>query len=578
MEEVQKVRQVTQSEAKEIDTSKISYFTLIDGTVVVVKRNEKEGLNQQVPMVESQKEEDAKFQLENKSKNVEQEIQIQSQNEQLISENNDTNNILPNQINQQNNLSNQEYPEQDQIQNQSPNQQFLSGSENEKISKISSYISSGFQNQSKIKNNREIMDEGENYGFFYTAVVKNNTMKTSNQKNTPIKNNKNISQTQKQPPKKRQLYKLVEAIPVKLSEYGTIPLFDQNTKEKLNILESNNCSYLFEPSKSTYNIHNKYQNNTQKLNLSSKNSNKMVKNNSYKILTQPHIIINNKNNYQRRFYRNNYNQNGHYYNTNHNHCEQRTEINQYNNKRNRNYSLNQKLEEPVYRNKINKTYNQSQCKCNCSYQNEIPNHYFIKRHSREYYKNQNRYEDFHDHDRYEEPHYYQNQEEYNEPQKFQYQEEYNEPQEFQYQKEYHEPHGYENQEEYYEPQEYENQKEYNEPHEYENHEEYNEQQEYQNQEKYDEQQKYHNQREYHYQKEYINENEKQYHNEKNKYCTCHEKNVPIYQGRHNQYIKCICPIGNHQIRNEYEIVNNDEYNQKRNSRISNKYENNRRRK
>ena len=42
-EEDEKYRQISQQEAKNIDTNKVSYYTLLDGTVVYVKKDGEAG-------------------------------------------------------------------------------------------------------------------------------------------------------------------------------------------------------------------------------------------------------------------------------------------------------------------------------------------------------------------------------------------------------------------------------------------------------------------------------------------------------------------------------------------------------
>ena len=110
-EEEGKVRHISQQEAREIDATKVAYFTLNDGTVLLVKNDDnpepQEILQENIQM----------------NSNEEEEKNMAEENQQLPEE----------QELQQNIISGQENQEQYQIQSQNENQQIVTGSENEQI-------------------------------------------------------------------------------------------------------------------------------------------------------------------------------------------------------------------------------------------------------------------------------------------------------------------------------------------------------------------------------------------------------------------------------------------------------------
>lgn len=502
MDEVKKIIQVSQNEAKNIDTNKISYFALTDGTLVVVNRNKEELDNPQVLKMESPKREDEQILLKNQSNSTEGKIIIQNLNEQLFERNNNFN-TEPNQINYQNNLSNYEYQKQSKFNIQSKNKKFL----NENPSKLNTYMSSGVHEQSQIKNNQEILNEGVNYGFFYTAEGENNkTINTSKIKNSPPISKKIISRIPKQPTKKRQLYKLVEAIQVNLNEIGSINLLEQNKNNKLKTLEYNNYSYLYEPSKSTDNTNNKNQNhNHNQYKSLSKNKNEIIKDNSYQTFTQPQSIFNYHNSYQGKSYRNNYNRVDQYYNNNKGQNNKRIEITRHKSRlyRNHNFKNINNCRENVnfkehYKNEENKNF-YIHNHCHSLSKKKNPNNQLLQNYFKKDYqdKDEYEYEDYQDLDRYEEEKYYQNECIPKKPHKNLISEKF------------------------------------------------------------------------HLREESPYEDEVQYEDENNEYYICNEKYKPIYHGIPNP--ECTCPFGNPEIRKEYETIILSRFDQQRNNGSYKKY-------
>lgn len=179
-EEDEKYRQISQQEAKDIDANKVSYYTLLDGTVVFVKKDGEAGEGSPVQGNEPIKKEEQEILSQNKSNNVQD--QAQSQNEQNIDQNKDINTSESNQINQQQNtLSSQEMQDQAQIQTQSQNQQILSGSENENVqlnTEINTDTTNVIPSQNQSKNNNVILQPGDNFAYSSIRIQKTTTKPT----------------------------------------------------------------------------------------------------------------------------------------------------------------------------------------------------------------------------------------------------------------------------------------------------------------------------------------------------------------------------------------------------------------
>lgn len=307
--ENEKYRQISQQEAKDIDSNKVSYYTLLDGTVVYVKKDGEPGEGSPVQGNEPLKKDDQEF-LQNNTNSAE--AQVQGQNDPNIDQNNDIYASESNQINQQQNtLSSQEMQDQGQIQTQSQNQQILSGSENENVqlnTEINTDTTNVIQSQSqnRIKNNQEILQPGDNFAYSSIRMQNKTQQKPQAQmcpscnykfplQNGPgqfvnfnakliearpygfngqlykLQNSQNYYQSQTQMlPRRRQLYKLIEAVPIKVSGMN---LVNRNTNTKLNLVNSNSYTYLVENTQKNTNINtninrstfnsNQYQTYTQ---------------------------------------------------------------------------------------------------------------------------------------------------------------------------------------------------------------------------------------------------------------------------------------------------------------------------
>ena len=75
MEESQKIRKITQKEASQINANDVAYYTLTDGTIVHIKREE-EGASGAGQLQNAQQ-----FEGENKFSGAEEQPLIQNQNE-----------------------------------------------------------------------------------------------------------------------------------------------------------------------------------------------------------------------------------------------------------------------------------------------------------------------------------------------------------------------------------------------------------------------------------------------------------------------------------------------------------------
>lgn len=166
MSEEGQVRQITKTEAKQIDPKKVAYFTLNDGTVFIVKDN----INQE-------------------------NIQPQIQQEQITTENDQVN-----------------------IQTQNSNvQQIPQQQDNYKY-----YIATQGENMQ------------QSQGFFNAKLI-----------NARIIGNNSLNLNQGP---KRQLYKLIEAIPVRFYDVQETQFINQNTNTQINLQQYNNDTYIVEKS------------------------------------------------------------------------------------------------------------------------------------------------------------------------------------------------------------------------------------------------------------------------------------------------------------------------------------------
>jgi len=181
-----------------------------------------------------------------------------------------------------------------------------------------------------------------------------------------LRNIQNIQQIP-QFPKKRQFYKLIEAIPI-----------NNGNNSKVNLYQCNNCSYLVQPNKNINDI-NKYQNRN-------KTKNRMDTFNSYENITQPSTFKNQRFNYQDQYYSNG---NRQFDNFDEDLCDKRMQ------NYDQQYCINSNYN--PYENEQNLYYQEGEN------QNEIDN---------KYYTNENLYENQY-------PNQYEEQQEYQNPQEYQ---------------------------------------------------------------------------------------------------------------------------------------------------------------
>ena len=171
MSEEGKVRQITKTEAKEIDPKKVAYFTLNDGTVFIVKDN----INQE---------------------------NTQIQQEQITTEND--------QVNMQTQNTN--------IQQES-NYKYYIANQGETIQQNQGYF---------------------NARLISAKIIGNNSL--------------NLNQGSK-----RQLYKLIEAVPVRFYDVQGTQFINQSNNSQINLQQYNNDTYIVQKSTKESN----YQINTQ---------------------------------------------------------------------------------------------------------------------------------------------------------------------------------------------------------------------------------------------------------------------------------------------------------------------------
>ena len=171
MSEEGKVRQITKTEAKEIDPKKVAYFTLNDGTVFIVKDN----INQE---------------------------NTQIQQEQITTEND--------QVNMQTQNTN--------IQQES-NYKYYIANQGETIQQNQGYF---------------------NARLITAKIIGNNSL--------------NLNQGSK-----RQLYKLIEAVPVRFYDVQGTQFINQSNNSQINLQQYNNDTYIVQKATKESN----YQINTQ---------------------------------------------------------------------------------------------------------------------------------------------------------------------------------------------------------------------------------------------------------------------------------------------------------------------------
>ena len=171
MSEEGKVRQITKTEAKEIDPKKVAYFTLNDGTVFIVKDN----INQENTQIQQE--------------------QITTENDQVNMKTQNTN------IQQENNYK------------------YYIANQGETIQQNQGYF---------------------NARLISAKIIGNNSL--------------NLNQGSK-----RQLYKLIEAVPVRFYDVQGTQFINQSNNSQINLQQYNNDTYIVQKATKESN----YQINTQ---------------------------------------------------------------------------------------------------------------------------------------------------------------------------------------------------------------------------------------------------------------------------------------------------------------------------
>ena len=196
MEDKEKIHYISQKEANEIDTSKLAYLTLNDGTVLLVNNDSNKNNSQKNIIID-----DLQFEEINNSEGEESE---------------------------QNN-------EEEKQQNQEDNEEQIQSEYRHYIQNNNEELNYSSQGQSKY--NQEIF---ENKSFLYNCI--NKRIISSNTDN----NYNNLIDYQET---KNYKYKIIEAIPVKFCYIEDAHLVNQNTNNQTNSQYYNNNTYVVERSK-----------------------------------------------------------------------------------------------------------------------------------------------------------------------------------------------------------------------------------------------------------------------------------------------------------------------------------------
>ena len=196
MEDKEKIHYISQKEANEIDTSKLAYLTLNDGTVLLVNNDSNKNNSQKNIIID-----DLQFEEINNSEGEESE---------------------------QNN-------EEEKQQNQEDNEEQIQSEYRHYIQNNNEELNYSSQGQSKY--NQEIF---ENKSFLYNCI--NKRIISSNTDN----NYNNLIDYQET---KNYKYKIIEAIPVKFCYIEDAHLVNQNTNNQTNSQHYNNNTYVVERSK-----------------------------------------------------------------------------------------------------------------------------------------------------------------------------------------------------------------------------------------------------------------------------------------------------------------------------------------
>ena len=249
MEPIQKVRQISQKEVREIDANNVDFFTLTDGTIVRIKS-------------EGETSYGSGNQIKGGKPNLTQINEISGE-EGINSKEIKASKEESNQMNQQEqNILSSQYQQKVQIQNQ----QVSNIKEN---FQVKTNLTSG--NEAIDQNSDEILQPGDNYGYYISNDGGNIIQTKKNQKCTCnhqlpqgaflynahlidaeiIENQlvnelelKNLSQSETQifqqgPTKRKKLFKLIEAIPIIINDIGNQATNQNTTNTQINFQQSN---------------------------------------------------------------------------------------------------------------------------------------------------------------------------------------------------------------------------------------------------------------------------------------------------------------------------------------------------
>ena len=259
MEPIQKVRQISQKEAREIDANNVDFFTLTDGTIVRIKGEGESsyGSGAQIKGGEPILSQINEISGEEGINSKEIKASIEKSNQMKQQEQN----ILPSQ-----------YQQKVQI----PNQQVSNIREEDNNFQVKTSLISG--NEGLSQNTDEILQPGDNYGYYISNNGGNIVQSQKNQRCTCnhqlpqgaflynahlidaeiIENQlvnelelKNISQSETQifqqgPTKRKKLFKLIEAVPIIVTDIGKQSMSQNTTNTQINFPQSNSNTFAVE--------------------------------------------------------------------------------------------------------------------------------------------------------------------------------------------------------------------------------------------------------------------------------------------------------------------------------------------
>lgn len=259
MEPIQKVRQISQKEAREIDANNVDFFTLTDGTIVRIKGEGEASYGSGAQIKEGQPilSQINKISGEEgiNSKEIKASIEESNQMKQI-----------------EHNILTRQYKQKVQVQNQ----QVSNIREEENNFQVKTSLTSG--NEALGQNTDEILQPGDNYGYYISNNGGNIIQTQKIQRCTCnhqlpqgaflynahlidaeiIENQlvnelelKNLSQSETQifqqgPTKRKKLFKLIEAVPIVITDIGKQSMNQNTTDTQINFQQSNSNTYAVE--------------------------------------------------------------------------------------------------------------------------------------------------------------------------------------------------------------------------------------------------------------------------------------------------------------------------------------------